>query len=292
MIPFMKIRSIFTGSRIVSLPFSDYCEPIIRNNESIINIINSVKKINNNKFTYLDLKGGESFLQNVKKYSTGYVHKLDLIKDENKIYQGMRSSNKRNIKKAEKEGIQIRFSKDYQSIVEFYKLNILTRQRHGIPPQPFKFFKNLYDILIKSGQCEIIEAVYENKVVASSVFFLFGKKVIYKFGASDYNYQNLRPNDLLFWQAIKHYKDKSYEELCFGRTITEHESLRQFKLGWGTQEFAAPYYRYDFKKDIFISNGNFNYSSPENLGMNQYIFQKIPKTLLKIIGTIAYKHIG
>ena len=39
-------------------------------------------------------------------------------------------------------------------------------------------------------------ASYSNRVVAGAVFFHFGSKAIYKYGASDRNYQHLRANNL------------------------------------------------------------------------------------------------
>ena len=141
MVPYMEVKSILTGSRLVSLPFSDYCEPIINNNFNPENIISTIKNIRKNSgLIYMDIRGGESFLKSEEIYSKGYVHKLSLNQGEDDLYAGLKSSNKRNIKKAKNEGVQIRFSNDYGSIVDFYKLNIITRQRHGIPPQPFQIF--------------------------------------------------------------------------------------------------------------------------------------------------------
>ena len=293
MMPFMEVDSIFTGSRFVSLPFSDYCEPIIKNNFNIKELIRTVKNVRRGKsFNYFDIKGGAYLFDKEKIYNEGYIHKLDLCLEGNIIYSNLQSSNKRNIKKAIKKSVRVGFSNDYKSIVEFYRLNILTRQRHGIPPQPFKFFKNLYNILRNPGLFEIVEASYKDKIIASCLFLLFGKKVVYKFGASDYAYQNLRPNDLLFWEAIKHYSQLGFEEISFGRTEKRHTSLRQFKLGWGVDEYSAPYYRYNLKNGTFISNQSFDYTSPKNLGINKYLFQKFPKPILKFIGSVAYKHIG
>lgn len=292
MIPVMEVNSIFTGARLVSLPFTDYCDPIVDTNYSFNDIINSVGNIlKAKKLNYFDIKGGARFFDKEKIFNDGYLHKLNLDFKENFLYSNLRSSNKRNIKKAIKEGVQIRFSKDYKSIVEFYKLNLLTRQRHGIPPQPFQFFKNLYNILIQNNMGETIEALYNNRVIASSLFLLFNKKVIYKYGASDYKYQNLRANDLLFWEAIKHYRELNFEEFCFGRTEKDHVTLRQFKLGWGVRELEAPYFRYNFKKKVFVTNQNFSYSFSGNLGINKYT-SKLPVPILKLIGTIAYRHIG
>lgn len=293
MIPFMKVKSIFTGLRFVSLPFSDYFKAINKNNLNLNEIIKHIRSISQGENPlYIDIRSDAYLADDKIPYNEGYVHILNLDVNENIIYAQLQNSNKRNIKKAVRENVQIRFSKDFSSIKEFYKLNIITRKRHNIPPQPFEFFKNLYKILKEENQFEIVEASINGKVIASCLFLLFGKKVLYKYGASDYAYQNLRSNDLIFWEAIKHYQQLKYTELSFGRTEKQHESLRQFKLGWGVKEVEAPYYRYSFKREILISDYEFNHLSRENFGINKFIFRKLPVPILKLIGTIAYRHVG
>jgi len=291
LIPMMEVNSIITGSRIVSLPFSDYCEPLIQE-FTFDEILDQLKSsYSERNFKYIELRG-MNYQITGSPYSRGYLHKIDLTPGGERIYSNIRSSNKRNIKKANRENIKIKFSKNARSIKDFYNLNILTRKRHGLPPQPFLFFENINEILMPGGFCEVAESVYNGKVIASCVFLIFGKKVLYKFGASDYNFQNLRANDLLFWEAIRHYSELGYEEFCFGRTSEESESLRRFKLGWGTTEQSLHYYRYDLKRKRFESNENFTLGSPKETGYHNFVFRNSPKSLLKFIGNITYRHIG
>jgi hypothetical protein len=291
LIPMMEVNSIITGNRIVSLPFSDYCEPFSQE-FTFDEILNQLKSLYDKRnYKYIELRGGNYPFTSLP-YSKGYVHKIDLTLGEERIYNNIRSSNKRNIKKASREHIKIKFSKDERSINDFYKLNILTRKRHGLPPQPFLFFKNINEILMSKGFCEIAESIYRGKVIASSVLLTFGKKVLYKFGASDYKFQNLRANDLLFWEAIRHYSELGYEEFCFGRTSEESESLRRFKLGWGAREQSLNYYRYNLKREKFECNNNFTLKSPKETGYHNFVFRNSPKSLLKFIGNITYRHIG
>lgn len=292
LIPFMEVKSLVTGKRIVSLPFSDYCEPLIQS-DLLPEILICLKKLNNLKdYKYLEFRGGENLFTDEPVNSAGYKHKLDLNINEKTLFANLRSSNKRNIKKAIREGVEVKISRDFKSMIDFYNLNIITRKRHGLPPQPFVFFKNIGELLMPGGFCEIAESVYKGKVIASCVFLIFGKKILYKFGASDYNFQNLRANDLLFWEAIKHYSQLNYEEFCFGRTEAQNESLRHFKLGWGTSESLSPYYRYNFKNMKFESRNKFTLDSPGETGYHNYIFKHAPKPFLKLIGNITYRHIG
>ncbi len=293
LLPLMYVKSSLTGKRFVSLPFSDYCEPLTESKEEYNKLLSEVSALAE-KFSakYFELRGGASYLQNHGGYSNGYLHILKLKHSEEELLSKLRSSNKRNIKKAVKNGLEINFSSDAKSVTGFYKLNVLTRKRHGLPPQPFKFFKNIGEILMPDGFCEIAEAIYKNKVIASCVFLMFGKEVVYKFGASDYNFQNLRANDLLFWEALKRYSNLGYDNFCFGRTSAENKSLRQFKMGWGAAEVPSPYFRYNIKAKSFEENSKFSLHSPGEVGYHNYIFRYSPKPVLKLIGNLAYKHIG
>ena len=78
-----------------------------------------------------------------------------------------------------------------QSIKEFYRMNCLTRRRHGLPPQPVSFFENIHNYIIKQNMGIVVLASYRKKVISGAIYFHFGKKAFYKYGASNLNYQNL-----------------------------------------------------------------------------------------------------
>jgi lipid II:glycine glycyltransferase (peptidoglycan interpeptide bridge formation enzyme) len=129
-------------------------------------------------------------------------------------------------------------------------------------------------------------AFFDNIAIAANVYFCFGKEVIYKYGASDKTYQNLRANNLVMWEAIKLSYDRGFQGLCFGRTDSVNVGLRQFISGWGGREHLIKYYKYDLKKGIFI-----NELSLINPFYNR-IFGKLPLPVLNTLGRILYRHIG
>lgn len=98
--------------------------------------------------------------------------------------------------------------------------------------------------------------MHEGKPIAGNVFFHFGKKALYKYGASDKNYQRLRANNLIMWEAIQWYCKNGYTHFCFGRTEPENDGLRQFKNGWGTREYDIRYYKYDLQRNEFIGESS------------------------------------
>jgi hypothetical protein len=288
MVPIFEIKSILTGKRAVSLPFSDYCQPIANGQETKFGqILNHIIRFGEKSgWEYIEFRGGDSLFQDVHPNSIYYAHTLDLNRNEDDIYKSFRNSNKRNIRKAAKEGVTVNAFDTFESIKEFFRLNCMTRKRHGLPPQPFKFFKNLHKYIISNNQGMVLLASYDSQTIGGAIFFHFGNKALYKFGASDLRFQNLRANNIIMWEAIRRYSKEGYSELCFGRTEPENSGLRQFKTGWGVKEHTIKYFKYNLKTHAFMPNSNHKAESYYK------IFNYMPLPLLKLIGSLAYRHIG
>ena len=286
-IPLMVVKSFITGKRAISLPFSDYCEPLIKQEINFNDVIQEVKNfcIAEN-LKYLEFRGGNEFFDNIRPSTFDYNHILDLTAGQEILYKNLSSNTKRNIKKAIREEVKVENLNSLSALEDFYMMNCATRKKHGLPPQPKKFFMNLFEYVIAKNKGFISIARYQGNTIAGAVYLLIGKKALYKFGASYLKFQNLRPNNLVMWEAIKHCLKEGYESFCFGRTEPENDGLRKFKLGFGTSEKVLNIYRYDFKSRDFLP------IQTKTTGLHNKIFDKTPLPLLKIFGSIFYKHFG
>jgi len=288
LIPFMEVRNIFNQKAGVSLPFSDVCQPVITEKIVPANIVEIIiyhaKKLG---WNYIDFHGGENLFGSAIASAEYYGHSLSLDPDADKIFASFSSSNRRSIRKALKADIEIRENGSLKLLDDFYHLHCITRKRHKLPAQPYFFFRNIHDHIIAKDLGITSCAFYKGKPIAASVYFHIGDSALYKFGASDMQYQNLRANNLLMWQAIKRYCENGYKNFSFGRTDLDHESLCRFKRGWGTTEYPIKYFRYDLKNDQFLkvdSSGFFN--------IIKIIFSKMPIGFSKILSRILYKRFG
>ncbi len=286
-LPLMEVKSFLTGQRGVSLPFTDYCGPIVARDIHFMEVFEYLREYGKQAgWKFIEIRGGRSFPQDFPHSSYYYGHILNLSRNEDQIFSNFRSSTKRNIKKAMREGVEVNTDNSLESIKEFYRLNCMTRKDHGLPPQPYFFFKKIYDHIISKNQGFVVLASYKGMIIAGAVYFHFGKKAIYKYGASDRKYQYIRPNNLVMWKAIKWYSQNGYKNFCFGRTEPENKGLMQFKAGWGAEERIIRYYRYDLKKSVFV-NGDSHVS-----GLHNKVFNKMPIPLLKVAGALFYRHMG
>lgn len=286
-IPMMEVSSFLTGKRAVSLPFTDYCEPLVPHVEvSKVLFEAIVLEGRRRRWKYIELRGGADFLGDGPASAWFYRHTLDLTPREAKLFKSFRDSTRRNIKTAEREGVSVRFEDTLEALREFYRLNCLTRREHGLPPQPWRFFESLHAEILAKGMGFVALAYFQGNVIAANVYLHTNGEAIYKYGASDKLHQRLRANNLLMWEAIRLYSAKRFRRFCFGRTEPENEGLRQFKSGWGTDEQIINYYRYDMEADAFVP-GRQTVSDRAN-----QVFSRLPLPALRAIGGILYRHMG
>lgn len=286
LMPFMEVRSLLTGRRGVSLPFTDYCQPIVSDKSHFQEIIDELIAYGKRAgWKYIEWRGGEGCFQDTLHSSFYHGHTLNLTQNEQELISSFRSSTKRNINKAVKEGVVIEICNSFKSIKEFYRLNCITRKYHGLPPQPYYFFKKIYEHITSKKKGFVVLASFQQNIISGAVYFHFGNKAIYKYGASDRRYQHMRANNLVMWEAIKWFGQNGFKEFSFGRTEQENSGLLQFKRGWGTEEKTISYYKYDLTNAAFIKG--------RSRAITSYaLLKKMPSPLLNLAGTLLYRHVG
>lgn len=287
LIPMMEIASPLTGRRGVSLPFTDYCEPLAAPGVSSKDACNALIEYGKHaRWRYIEFRGQGCMNREIPCFARYYRHVLPLAPDPDKLAAGFRDSTTRNIHKALKAGVTVKLCDTFAALEEFRRLNGMTRKPHGLPPQPPVFFKSIFDCIISQGLGKIVLASHQGEVIAGAVFFHLGDQALYKYGASNRRYQNLRASNLVIWEAIRWYAEKGFRSLCLGRTDFENTGLRQFKNGWGGQEHIICYYRINPTNERFLAE---NRSSTQR---SCWLFRKLPVRLSEYVGKILYRHVG
>jgi hypothetical protein len=285
LLPMMEVRSWLTRTRGVSLPFTDYCEPLGFACLQMEDVLCLVKEhMQKRSWAYVEIRGGT--YTGIPPSVSYYVHTVELGTDPEAVFLRFSDATKRNINKAIRTGAEARIYGSLEALREYYSLHCITRKRHGLPPQPFSFFRNIYEHIISKGLGFVVLTSYAGQNVAGAVYFLLGKKSVYKFGASDFRYQHLRPNNLTMWEAIKWCTENGYQSMCLGRTAVHNQGLRRFKNGWGAQEQILRYYRYDLRRNTFVTE------KPAVTSPCRWILGAMPGSWSRAVGSLLYKHVG
>ena len=287
--PCFHVNSFFTGSRLVSLPFSDYGGPLFYNkpNENIL-----LSKIIDKFLTTCNCIEIRSNMDNNSDFVAHQKFKLHVLSLDAEPEIVKKNFNKKttlySIRKAKREKVNIAEDNSLKGIEAFYKLNTLTRKKHGLPPQPFAFLKNLFIHLIAKGQASLLLAIHESTPIAAGLFIYFGDTVYYKYNASDpASLTQKKPNHLLTWHAIKRACQQGFQYFDFGRTAINNPSLSKYKEMWGAEAISLPYNFYPNIKGVTAADeDSFFFKMVNNICRN------LPDVVLKQLGAQIYKHIG
>jgi len=107
---FCEVRSWLTGSRLVSLPFSDHCEPLVERTEQFTTLSAYVKKLRRKAgWKCVEMRSANSHLEfgdGFSRATTYCLHRLDLQPCLDVLYKGFhKDCIQRKIRRAEREAL-------------------------------------------------------------------------------------------------------------------------------------------------------------------------------------------
>lgn len=289
-VPMMLVDSWFTSRRLVGLPFSDMCQPLISDDAyGLLALRVAQEQVNALSAASLELRGAPVANPLDFGFSNGtnfLRHVIDLESDVAAIESRLHSSARRAIRKAEREGLTVRRANDIESMRRFYRLMVLTRRKHGLLPQPWRFFENIHRHLFSTGAGHLLLAEWRGRPVAGDLLLRFRDELLYKFNASDPRFLHLRPNNLLLWQAICTGSQLGCRTLDLGRCEEGNEGLRRFKLLWGSREERLSYYYFPEN-----AGGGLIRAGVARSGLAMFV-KYAPLAALETLGSALYRNFG
>jgi hypothetical protein len=288
---FCRVRSWLTGSRMVSLPFSDHCEPLCDTREDLDFLIRYLKTVlDHENCRYLEVRSirkdldRTSGMEGFQSPVSYFLHVLDLHPDLNDVFRSLdKDSVQRRIHHAERAGLTEKSGRSENLLREFYNLFVTTRGRHQLPPTPYAWFKNL--IYCQGNAAEIRVAYQSAKPIAAILTLRFRNVLYYKYGCSDARFNKLGATPWLLWNAIAAAKTTGATEFDMGRTQEDHTGLLTFKNHWVIKPQRFAYWSYPGASTLDSTNG-------WRLKIAKRIFSNMPERLLALTGKFIYRHIG
>lgn len=292
-IVFAKVESWLTGRRLVSLPFSDHSEPLVDWEDDAQALESAVREeFERDGWDYIEIRPLRSFpfMKGLRSTQLNYsYHVLDLAPETNAIFENFhKSSTQRKIRRAEREGLTYREGSSEEFVDEFYRLFLLTRRRHQLPPQPKMWFQNLVESF--GDALKIRLALKGGKPVAAILTIGFKDTLSYKYGACDARFNNLGCMHMLLWNAIREAKASGLRYFDFGRSNAGQESLITFKNRWGAAQSRVTYVRYGLSER---STNLFDLSAAQwKADTTKWVVSHLPSRMVSKIGELLYGHIG
>lgn len=284
---FCRVDSWLTGRRLVSLPFSDHCAPLVTSDAHLGSMLRALEpRLRAEGWRYIELRTSDS-----TPVTAGYppseafcFHEIDLQPDGDAIFGRFHKNHvQRTIRKAERSELVYEVGRSASLVTGFYDLHQLTRQRHGTPTQPLRWFTN---ILRHFGEDAAIHMTrFQGQPTAAILTLAFKHTLVYKYGASDATLNRLGGTSLLFWRAIQDAKRAGHLQFDLGRSDLDNPGLIAFKDHLGANRSALTYYRYT--------------GQPARQGQRGWVqrwakslYAAVPPQISGRVGSALYRHLG
>jgi CelD/BcsL family acetyltransferase involved in cellulose biosynthesis len=284
---FCRVDSWLTGRRFVSLPFSDHCEPLLTDSGELDALLLHIRRrADAGKWKYVEIRPISVQPRNHTRLVRSDVysfHCLDLRKSIQELFHNFHKNGvQRKIRRAEREKLHYAEGCSEGLLQQFYDLQVMTRRRQYLPPQPLAWFRAL--IATFGGKLKI-RVVTKDRVPIASILTLAHKKtMVYKYGCSDERFHKLGGVALLFWRAIQDAKDKGFDQFEMGRSDRNNLGLISFKEHWGAVGTELCYWKYPHRSGTTTDGWE--------KGALRNLVPITPDVFLRAMGTFLYKHVG
>lgn len=243
-LPFFRISDLM-GQRIIALPFSDYCDPLVEDKNTWQLLIDSLLA----EQCHIALRCLHNALPLADERFTlakqAKWHRLDLRPELDELWNAMHDSTHRAIRKSEREGLTVRVAHSEEELRCFFEMHLKVRKyKYGLLAQPYSFFQNIWRHFVDAQRGFLLLAIHADNIIAADFFLEWKETLYYKFNASLPGDLSHRPNDLLIWQGIQIGKERGLRYLDFGLSDIDQEGLLRYKRKFGTEEKTISFLRH------------------------------------------------
>jgi hypothetical protein len=282
-----RIQSWPTGSRLVSLPFSDHCEPLLDEPATLGALLTHARgAVEAGRYRRMEIRPHSAQQGNVFGFEPkggAVLHRLDLAAPIDQLFRSFhKDCIQRKIRRAERENLVYEEGNSETQLLDFYRLMTMTRRRHGLPPQPLKWFRALITAFGARLKIRIVRK--DGAAVASILTLSHRQTMVYKYGCSDASANKYGGTPMLFWQTIQEAKSNGQNELDMGRSDLDDPGLSVFKEHWGSVPSPLTYWKYP-------AEGSTTRSAWQRSLLNRVVSAS-PDFVLQLAGNVLYRHMG
>jgi lipid II:glycine glycyltransferase (peptidoglycan interpeptide bridge formation enzyme) len=178
-----------------------------------------------------------------------YVVQLPLTgRDVDDLLKGFNQLWRRNIKKAEKAGVQVALGQA-ADLPDFHRLYVETARRDGFTPRPLSYFQGMWQAMAAEDEnrLRVYLARHDGNLVAAATLVRVGTHAWYSYGASSTANREVRGSNAVQWRMIRDALAEGcdvYDLRGITDTVDEsdpHAGLIRFKVGTGAEavEYAG-----------------------------------------------------
>jgi lipid II:glycine glycyltransferase (peptidoglycan interpeptide bridge formation enzyme) len=164
---------------------------------------------------------------------------VDLTQSLDELQSNMRKNTRYNIRKSDREGIEVRNVGDLSLFGQFRDIYRDTVKRQGWTAYSTEYIKAEYELFAQDDMAEMFVAYHEGNPIAASIFLFYKDEVIYHHSGSYTKYRDLPSSYAIQWAIMKYAKEHGYKTYNLWGVCDKEDKdhpwygLSLFKYGFG-----------------------------------------------------------
>lgn len=275
------VRTPF-AHRLVALPFSDRCEPLACNEQTIQTLLATLAV--DPRIRTCEIRGAAaSWPWTVVECFQNW--ELRVSSQASRLYQQLATNFRRNVVRARRSGVRIEHGCDQSILSRFCQIHFESRRHQGVPAQPASFFRLVHEIFAPSGDLDVWIASYRGSDLAAVLTLRDRDRVYYKWSARS-KVEIPGAGHLLTWSIVETIATTA-RVLDLGRTDLRNHGLNRYKRELGAVAYPLPY--------SFFPRAP-RQISPEVLSgwrsLAASAWRRMPRNVCQMVGGTIYRYLS
>lgn len=231
-LPLVHMKSLLFGNFLVSLPFVTYGGLLARTEVSAKALLDAAEELRGRlgarhvELRHMDDTGLEL---PAKRHKVAMV--LPLGENEDQMWGSVGVKVRNQVRKAQRSGLETVWG-GAELLDDFYTVFVRNMRDLGTPVYARDFFATVLEGLPE--QTRIVSIRKDGNPVAAGILYRHGETLEIPWASSIRDYNRLCPNNLMYWEAIRHGLSHGLKRFDLGRS-TPGAGTYKFKEQWGAQ---------------------------------------------------------
>jgi FemAB-related protein (PEP-CTERM system-associated) len=238
-LPLVRVKSLLFGHYLVSMPFLNYGGPL-GEPESVRLLADAARKLAGaGGVKLLELRSRIPLQLDLPVSHRKITVVLDLPADRDALWKGFGSKLRSQIRRPEKEGVEVRFGPD--QVGPFYEVFARHMRDLGTPVLSREWFES---VARQFGEDVWFAAAWHaGRPVAAGGGFRWGRELEMTWASSLASHNRIAPNMLLYARFMERAIDAGVSVFNFGR-CTPGSGTHRFKRQWGSRDEPLWWYQW------------------------------------------------
>lgn len=283
-LPLAHMRSRIFGNFLVSLPYVNYGGLLCRSDAAAAALLEDAERLRRScGAQYVELRHVEALHSGLPTRSHKVSMVLALAQADSEQWNVFPPKLRNHIRKSQKCGCQFKYG-HLELLDDFYEIFARNMRDLGTPVYPKSFFRHVLEAFPESTS--MLSVSHEGRPIAAGLASWFRQHVEVPWASSIRGFNQLCPNHMLYWEAIRLAIERGFSKFDFGRS-TPNGGTYNFKKQWGALPIGL-HWQY-----LMNDKGQIPDLSPANPRYRMAVraWQHLPVSIAKILGPWIVRNI-